>query len=62
MKRPARYFRAGVGAVVLEPNGRVLVLERSDVPGAWQFPQGGLDDGETPPEGMTISWELKRAS
>ena len=48
MKHPARYFRAGVGAVVLEPNGRVLVLERSDVPGAWQFPQGGLDDGETP--------------
>jgi putative (di)nucleoside polyphosphate hydrolase len=48
VKRPARYFRAGVGAVVLEPNGRVLLLERSDVPGSWQFPQGGLDDGETP--------------
>jgi putative (di)nucleoside polyphosphate hydrolase len=48
VKRPARYFRAGVGAVVLDPRGRVLVLERSDVPGAWQFPQGGLDEGETP--------------
>ena len=48
MSRPSRYFRAGVGAVVLDPRGRVLVLERADVPGAWQFPQGGLDDGETP--------------
>ena len=37
-----------MGAVVLEPGGRVLVLERSDVPGAWQFPQGGLDEGEEP--------------
>ena len=37
--------------MVLDPRGRVLVLERSDVPGAWQFPQGGLDQGETPLEG-----------
>lgn len=48
MGRPSRYFRAGVGAVILDARGRVLVLERADVPGAWQFPQGGLDDGETP--------------
>jgi putative (di)nucleoside polyphosphate hydrolase len=49
--RPSRYFRAGVGAVILDPRGRVLVLERADMPGAWQFPQGGLDDGETPLDG-----------
>jgi putative (di)nucleoside polyphosphate hydrolase len=48
VSRPARYFRAGVGAVVLDPRGRVLILERSDRPDAWQFPQGGLDEGETP--------------
>ena len=48
MGKPSRYFRAGAGAVVLDPRGRVLVLERADVPGAWQFPQGGLDAGETP--------------
>ena len=51
MGRPARYFRAGVGAVIFNPRGQVLVLERTDVPGAWQFPQGGLDEGETPVEG-----------
>jgi putative (di)nucleoside polyphosphate hydrolase len=51
MERPARYFRAGVGAVIFNPRGQVLVLERADVPGAWQFPQGGLDEGETPVQG-----------
>ena len=51
MGRPARYFRAGVGAVIFNPRGQVLVLERADVAGAWQFPQGGLDEGETPVEG-----------
>lgn len=41
-----RYFRAGVGAIVLDGNEQVLVLERSDIPGAWQLPQGGLEEGE----------------
>lgn len=48
MSFPTRYFRAGVGAVVLDGRGRVLLLERSDLAGAWQFPQGGLDEGESP--------------
>lgn len=39
-------FRAGVGLVVLDRRGRVLALERKDVPGAWQLPQGGLEPGE----------------
>src|SRR5262245_40285337 len=47
MKPPARYFRAGVGAVITDGAGRVLAFERRDIPGAWQFPQGGLEDGET---------------
>lgn len=45
---PAGYFRAGVGIVVADAAGRVLVLERSDVSGAWQFPQGGIEPGEAP--------------
>src|SRR5437667_7431009 len=40
-------FRAGVGAVIYKAGGSVLVLERSDLPGSWQFPQGGLHAGET---------------
>jgi len=37
-------FRAGVGAVILNKDGKVLGLERKDIPGAWQLPQGGLED------------------
>lgn len=48
MARPPEYFRAGVGAVIVGGDGRVLVFERRDVAGAWQFPQGGLERGERP--------------
>jgi putative (di)nucleoside polyphosphate hydrolase len=44
----AERFRAGVGAVVCDRAGRVLLLERRDHPGSWQFPQGGIEDGEDP--------------
>ena len=48
MNFPEQYFRAGAGAVVINADGLVLALERSDIPGAWQLPQGGLDGGEEP--------------
>ncbi|NVN93079.1 MAG: RNA pyrophosphohydrolase [Desulfuromonadales bacterium] len=48
MSSPAQYFRAGVGAVVVNSRGLILALERADVPGAWQFPQGGLEASEEP--------------
>jgi len=43
----SQVFRANVGVVVSTANGRVLALQRSGRPDAWQFPQGGLDDGES---------------
>ena len=48
MKPPSQYFRAGVGAIIIDGGGRVLVLQRSDIPGAWQLPQGGMEEGEEP--------------
>lgn len=48
MKKPAEYFRAGVGAVIIDGSGLVLALERVGIAGAWQFPQGGLKGGEEP--------------
>jgi putative (di)nucleoside polyphosphate hydrolase len=48
MSLPESYFRAGVGAVLLNREGLVLALERSDVLGAWQMPQGGLGASEEP--------------
>ena len=44
----SQFFRASVGAVIINQQGQVLALERTDTLGAWQFPQGGLDDGEEP--------------
>jgi putative (di)nucleoside polyphosphate hydrolase len=41
-------FRAGVITVVRRSDGRVLAFERADPAGAWQLPQGGIDEGETP--------------
>jgi len=38
-------FRAGVGAIILNTSGQVLALERKDIPGVWQLPQGGLEVG-----------------
>ena len=45
---PSANFRAGVVAVVTNSRDQVLAFERSDVPDAWQLPQGGIDVGETP--------------
>jgi putative (di)nucleoside polyphosphate hydrolase len=41
-------YRRGVGVVLVNTAGKVFVAERLNMPGAWQMPQGGIDDGETP--------------
>jgi putative (di)nucleoside polyphosphate hydrolase len=45
-------FRAGVGAVVCQSPEQVLVLERIDHPHSWQYPQGGIEKGESPESAM----------
>ena len=37
---------------MVKPEGQLLVCERWTIPGAWQFPQGGVDDGETLEEAL----------
>lgn len=39
-------YRKNVGIVVFNKDGKVLVGERLNFIGSWQFPQGGVDDGE----------------
>ncbi|MEM7697590.1 MAG: NUDIX domain-containing protein [Verrucomicrobiota bacterium] len=40
-------FRPNVAAILRKPkSGRILIAERIDHPGNWQFPQGGIDAGE----------------
>jgi 8-oxo-dGTP pyrophosphatase MutT (NUDIX family) len=46
--KPAQYFRAGAGAMIVNADGHVLVIERADIAGAWQMPQGGLEASEDP--------------
>jgi len=41
-------YRRGVGIVLINSKGKVFVAERLGAPGAWQMPQGGIDDGEKP--------------
>jgi putative (di)nucleoside polyphosphate hydrolase len=40
-------YRPGVGAIILNPEGKVLVGKRCGQSGeAWQLPQGGIDPNE----------------
>ena len=52
LKSPAEHFRAGVGAVICKSEGQVLAFERSDFPGAWQLPQGGVKQEESLEEAL----------
>jgi putative (di)nucleoside polyphosphate hydrolase len=52
MIESGEYFRAGVGAILMNEAAQILALERADVPGAWQMPQGGLLVGEEPLEAV----------
>src|ERR1700737_3920267 len=40
-------YRPNVAAIIRKTNGKILIGERSDIRGAWQFPQGGIKKSET---------------
>ena len=40
-------YRPCVGIALFNDDNHVFVGERIDNPGAWQMPQGGIDEGET---------------
>ena len=52
----AKNYRPNVAAVIVSSSypeiKKVFVAERSDISGMWQFPQGGIDAGETPVEAL----------
>ncbi len=49
-------YRPNVAAVILSSEYpekcEFFVAHRSDIKNAWQFPQGGIDNGETPKEAL----------
>lgn len=41
------HYRPNVAFILRKPkSGKILVCRRKDYPDCWQFPQGGVDDGE----------------
>lgn len=40
-------YRPNVALILTRADGRLLVCERVDYEGSWQFPQGGVKEGET---------------
>jgi putative (di)nucleoside polyphosphate hydrolase len=45
-------YRPNVAAIIRRSDNKILVGERSDVPGCWQFPQGGIKPRETPEQAL----------
>ena len=48
----SKKYRPNVAAVILSSayprECRFFIAHRLDIKGAWQFPQGGIDEGESP--------------
>lgn len=42
-----KIYRPNVAAIIRRADGCVLIGQRSDYPESWQFPQGGIDRGES---------------
>jgi len=51
-----KIYRPNVAAVIVSAaypeKKEIFVAERSDINGAWQFPQGGIDEGESSHEAL----------
>lgn len=39
-------YRPNVAAILTNVHRQIFIAERVNIRGAWQFPQGGVDDGE----------------
>ena len=54
--RTEKRYRPNVAAVILSSNYprkcEFFLGKRSDIKNVWQFPQGGIDEGETPIEAL----------
>ncbi len=48
----AENFRQNVAAIIINKNKKILMCEHAWIDDAWQFPQGGVDDGESEEEAI----------
>lgn len=49
---PPLKFRRNVALILTRPGGEILICERRDFKGSWQFPQGGAKQGESDLEAL----------
>ena len=51
-----KFYRPNVAAIIVSsayPQVKeIFIAERNDLAGVWQFPQGGIDEGETSEEAL----------
>ena len=45
-------YRKNVALILEKRSGKILICQRSDCENSWQFPQGGVDEGEEPVEAL----------
>lgn len=45
-------YRSNVGMIIANGEGNVLWMRRTQQSDSWQFPQGGIDRGESPKEAL----------
>lgn len=47
MSKSEPSYQRNVAGILRNREGKILICERYSIRGAWQFPQGGVDAGET---------------
>ena len=58
MSKSEPTYQQNVAGILRNRDGKILICERSTIRGAWQFPQGGVDKGETPEQALVRElWE-----
>ena len=52
MSKSEPTYQQNVAGILRNRDGKILICERASIRGAWQFPQGGVDEGETPEQAL----------
>ena len=58
MSKAEPIYKPNVAGILRDREGKILICERVSMRDAWQFPQGGIDEGETPEQALVRElWE-----
>ena len=58
MSKSEPTYQQNVAGILRNREGKILICERIHFRNAWQFPQGGVDEGETPEQALIRElWE-----